>query len=160
MHSSDEAVVVNRGDRINITCTDSLGRRNVTIAPTRFLAGHWTPPGGTAQPCTVAMMTNVTTKPISEPQFGVTMGTLSQLSYKPQSSNWEQDTPNFRVYMGNSVNVGNESEIVHGRTITIPNIEFDAESLPGTLWYGLQFAVMMDDVDRGHLWFDPKIRIV
>lgn len=156
--SGDEAVIVPTGEQIIITCTDAAGRRNVQIAPVWLLAGTWTSGGATAT-CTTAMMSGATTKPIDTPQFDVNLSSIYSLSYNSTTSGgWQNDASVFSTFMGSSIMIGNDVSSTAGNKIG-PFISFNTQSLTGSLWYGLGFAVLMDNVSRGYFWFDPTITV-
>ncbi len=142
-----------RNSRVVITVSDLKGRPNVQMAPVRLLAGRWN-----HEVITVDQMLDASTKPIDEPQFDVNHDWFYSLSYVPGSPAWEQtDQPPFTHFM-HGVEIGNATSVDPNAAFG-PFVTFNAQSIPGLLWYGLEFSVLEGDVDFGYYWFDPYIRI-
>jgi len=152
-YSGDYTVKVPKNERIQIWLQDPNHRTDVIIAPVRFLANTWN-----GESLSLNTVTG-SDSPIGRPNYSVSHEDEYGFAYTGAQTEWEatSQSPFTQYFHGvDAKRDGNgEAPRIHH-----PYVTFNFTDYAGTLYYGIEFTVLVKGQSQGYWWFDPTIQVM
>jgi hypothetical protein len=140
-------------DRVDISFLDASLGLQVEIAPVLLLAHTW---NGTAL-TPAALASSNPNKPIDAPRFDVTRRGAPKMQYAGDETGWGQVQASDHLSWSDGAKIG-QNVAVSVDNLYGPYMTFNLQGIPGTLEYGVGFAVSRDGQVVGYYYFDPTIQ--